>query len=68
MCLLHRIAGAFTQPPEELKDHISTKSGDLRCGRDVRAPSINSPLNHELSHYQNILSLDNLGNGLYSAP
>lgn len=29
MCLLHQIAGAFTQQPEELKDRISTKAGDL---------------------------------------
>ena len=29
MCLLHHIAGAFTQPPEKLKDHLSTKSRDL---------------------------------------
>jgi predicted TIM-barrel fold metal-dependent hydrolase len=29
MCLLHHIAGAFTQQPEKLKDHISTKAGDL---------------------------------------
>ena len=29
MCLLHHIAGAFTQQPEALKDKISTKAGDL---------------------------------------
>ena len=29
MCLLHHIAGAFTQKPEELRDNIGTKAGDL---------------------------------------
>ena len=29
MCLLHYIAGAFTQQPEALKDRIGTKAGDL---------------------------------------
>ena len=29
MCLLHYIAGAFTQPPEQLKDRIGAKAGDL---------------------------------------
>ena len=29
MCLLHQIAGAFTQQPEGLKDRIGTKAGDL---------------------------------------
>jgi predicted TIM-barrel fold metal-dependent hydrolase len=29
MCLLHYIAGAFTQRPETLKDRIGTKAGDL---------------------------------------
>jgi predicted TIM-barrel fold metal-dependent hydrolase len=29
MCLLHYIAGASTQPPEELKDRIGAKAGDL---------------------------------------
>ncbi len=29
MCLLHRIAGAFTQPPESLRTTISAKAGDL---------------------------------------
>jgi predicted TIM-barrel fold metal-dependent hydrolase len=29
MCLLHYIAGAFTQKPEELRDNIGIKAGDL---------------------------------------
>src|ERR1700694_4096147 len=29
MCLLHYIAGAFTQPPEELKYRIGAKAADL---------------------------------------
>lgn len=29
MCLLHHIAGAFTQPPEALRDRIGPKAGDL---------------------------------------
>jgi predicted TIM-barrel fold metal-dependent hydrolase len=29
MCLLHHIAGAFTHKPEELRDKISPKAGDL---------------------------------------
>ena len=29
MCLFHYVAGAFTQQPEELKDRIGTKAGDL---------------------------------------
>jgi predicted TIM-barrel fold metal-dependent hydrolase len=29
MCLLHHIAGAFTQQPEALKENITTKAGDL---------------------------------------
>src|SRR5712692_1367771 len=29
MCLLHHIAGAFTHQPEELKNKISAKAGDL---------------------------------------
>src|SRR6266550_2921333 len=29
MCLLHHIAGAFTQKPEELRDNIGAKAGDL---------------------------------------
>jgi len=29
MCLLHHIAGAFTQKPEELRDNIGGKAGDL---------------------------------------
>jgi predicted TIM-barrel fold metal-dependent hydrolase len=29
MCLLHHIAGAFTQQPEALKDRIGSKAGDL---------------------------------------
>ena len=29
MCLLHHIAGAFTQQPEALKDRLGTKAGDL---------------------------------------
>lgn len=29
MCLLHYIAGAFTQQPEALKEKIGTKAGDL---------------------------------------
>jgi predicted TIM-barrel fold metal-dependent hydrolase len=29
MCLLHHIAGAFTQQPESLKDRLGRKAGDL---------------------------------------
>lgn len=29
MCLLHYVAGAFTQQPEALRDRIGTKAGDL---------------------------------------
>jgi len=29
MCLLHHIAGAFTQQPEQLRDQIGTKAGEL---------------------------------------
>jgi predicted TIM-barrel fold metal-dependent hydrolase len=29
MCLLHHIGGAFTRKPEELRDGISSKAGDL---------------------------------------
>jgi len=29
MCLLHHFAGAFTQQPEQLRDNIGTKAGDL---------------------------------------
>jgi len=29
MCLLHHIAGAFTQQPEALKDRLGPKAGDL---------------------------------------
>ena len=29
MCLLHHLAGAFTQKPEELRDNIGSKAGDL---------------------------------------
>lgn len=29
MCLLHQIAGAFTQQPEALRDRIGAKAGDL---------------------------------------
>lgn len=29
MCLLHHIAGAFTQQPERLKDRLGRKAGDL---------------------------------------
>ncbi len=29
MCLLHQIAGAFTQQPEALKENVGTKAGDL---------------------------------------
>jgi len=29
MCLLHHIAGAFTEQPEALKDRLGPKAGDL---------------------------------------
>jgi len=29
MCLLHQIGGAFTQPPQELKDKLSPRASDL---------------------------------------
>lgn len=29
MCLIHRIGGAFTKKPEQLKDQLSAKAGDL---------------------------------------
>jgi uncharacterized protein len=29
MCLLHRVGGAFTHKPEELKDRLSSKASDL---------------------------------------
>ena len=76
MCLLHHLAGAFTQKPEQLRDNIGTKAGDLikRSFDDIDPARLVDYHTHVGPPGTNDrvrmskLSLDNLGNGLYLAP
>jgi predicted TIM-barrel fold metal-dependent hydrolase len=63
MCLIHHIAGAFTHQPEELKNKIGAKAGDLikRAFDDIDPAQL-------LDYHTHIAGLGNGTNGAFVNP
>jgi predicted TIM-barrel fold metal-dependent hydrolase len=63
MCLIHRLGGAFTHQPEELKTKISTAAGDLikRTFDDIDAARL-------VDYHTHIAGLGSNGSGAFVNP
>jgi len=63
MCLIHRIGGAFTHKPEELKANISSKTGDLikRAFEDIDPARL-------LDYHTHVAGIGTGGSGAFINP